>query len=178
MYAIQKAAMAFVMLVFTATIAPTSTAGDGNNSKPAPMKFVGTYYGLSGAGALVTLHSDGTMSAVSSDMFSDDLSNSFQGRKATPSRGVWQVIGENTVRVTAIRFLTEASGHNFVPDGVIMKNSWEAVFDKPVHGRSPGYTSGDVSSKFYLPGANPFSDEPVFELVTPFDGVAVRLVGE
>jgi hypothetical protein len=177
MYSIQKALITLMLLVFTAAFAAGSMADYHNNSKAAPMKFVGAYYSL--AGDLTTFHSDGTMSAVTSVMFSDDpINNSFQGRKVTPSRGAWRVVGPNTIRVTGIRFLTEAFGHNYQPDGVIVKSTWEAVFDKPVRGKSPAYHVDTITSEIFLPGQNPITDEPVLVLEFPGSEGAIRIKAE
>jgi hypothetical protein len=173
MYAIQKTLMTLLLLTFTAAFATGSMAGGGNASKAAPMKFVGNYYSL--GGSLTSFHPDGTMSGVASLMFSDDPANSFQGRKATPSRGAWRVVGPNAIRVTGIRFLTEAFGHNYLPDGVIVKSTWEAVFDKPVQGRSPGYHVDTITSEIYLPDQNPLTDEPVLVLEFPGSDGAYRI---
>jgi hypothetical protein len=177
MYSIQKTVMTLVLLVATAAFATVSMAGGGNASKAAPMKFVGAYYSL--AGDLVTFHSDGTMSAVASVMFSDDPNTNFQGRKVTPSRGAWRVVGPNTIRVTGIRFSTEPFGHNYQPDGVIVKSTWEAVFDKPVQGRSPAYHVDTITSEVFLPGQNPVTDEPllVLEFQASSEG-AIRIEAE
>ena len=166
MYAIQKTVMTLLLLACTATFATVSVAGDDNASKAAPMKFVGVYY--SSGGGLTTFHADGTMTNVTPVMFSDDPANSLQGRKATPSQGAWRVVGPNTIRVTGIRFLTEAFGHNYQPDGVIVKSTWEAVFDKPVRGRSPAYHGDIITSEIFLPEQNPLTDDPV--LVLEFAG--------
>ena len=177
MYSIQKALITLMLLVFTAAFAAGSMADNHNASKAAPMKFVGVYYSLAG-GALVTFHADGTMSAVNAPMFGDDPENSFQGRKATPSRGAWRVVGPNTIRVTGVRFLTEAFGHNYQPDGVILKSTWEAVFDKPVQGRSPAYHVGITTSKIFLPDQNPLTDEPVLVLEFPGSEGSFRVEAE
>jgi hypothetical protein len=176
MYSIQKALTTLMLLVFTAAFAAGSMADNRNASKAAPMKFVGTYYSL--GGGLSTFHADGTMSAVTSLMFSEDPDNSFQGRKATPSRGAWRVVGPNAIRVTAIRFLTEAFGHNYLPDGVIVKSIWEAVFDEPVQGRSPGFHVDTITSEIYLPDQNPLTDEPVLVLEFPGGDGAYRIEAE
>ena len=176
MYSIQKALITLMLLVFTAAFAAGSVADNHNASKAAPMKFVGTYYSL--GGSLATFHADGTMSAVTSLMFSDDPANSFQGRKATPSRGAWQVVANNTIRVTGIRFLTEPFGHNYLPNGVIVKSTWEAVFDEPVQGRSPAYHVGIITSKIFLPGQNPVTDEPVLVLEFPGSEGSFRVEAE
>ena len=173
MYAIQKTVMTLLLLACTAAFATVSVAGNDNASKAAPMNFVGTYYSL--GGGLTSFHADGTMSAVASNMFSDDPTSSFQGRKTTSSRGVWRKIGNNTIRVTAIRFLTEAFGHNYDPDGVIVKTSWEAVFDKPVQGKSPGYKAGTILAEIFLPDQNPLTDVPVLTLEFPGSEGAFRL---
>jgi hypothetical protein len=177
MYSIQKALSSLMLLVFTAAFATGSVASDPNESNAAPMKFVGTYYGP--AGDLIDIDSDGTMSAVASIMFSDDPTNRFGGRKATPSRGAWQVVADNTIRVTGIRFLTEPFGHNYLPNGVIVKSTWEAVFDEPVQGRSPAYHVDIITSKIFLSDQNPLTDEPV--LVMEFPGGsegAIRIEAE
>jgi hypothetical protein len=173
MYAIQKTVITLLLLVCSTSFAPVSMANEDNATTAAPMKFVGSYYDL--GGSLVTFHADGTMSAVNAVMFSDDPTNSFQARKVTPSRGAWQVVGNDTIRVTAIRFLTEAFGHNYEPNGVILKNSWEAVFAKPVRGKSPGYKAGTITSKIFLPDQNPITDEPVLVLEFPGGEGAIRL---
>jgi hypothetical protein len=173
MYAIQKTVMTLLLLVATAAFATGSMADGHNASKAAPMKFVGTYFGL--YGATITFNADGTMSAVEAGMFSDDPATSFQGRKLVPSKGVWRAVGDNTIRVTAIRFTTEPFGHNYEPGGLIMKSTWEAVFDKPVQGRCPGYTVSLVVSEFFLPGQNPLADVPLLTVETPAELVAVRM---
>jgi hypothetical protein len=176
MYSIQKALITLMLLVFTAAFAAGSMADNGNASKAAPMKFVGTYYSL--GGGLSTFHADGTMSSVTSLMFSDDPENSFQGRKATPSRGAWEVVADNTIRVTGIRFLTEPFGHNYLPNGVIVKSTWEAVFDEPVQGRSPAYHVDIITSKIFLSDQNPLTDEPVLVLEFPGSEGSFRVEAE
>jgi hypothetical protein len=173
MYAIQKTVMTLLLLVATAAFATVSVADGGSASKAAPMKFVGTYYGLSGS--VVSFHSDGTMSSVGAAMFSDNPTTVYGGRKVTPHQGVWRVVGDNTIRQTNMFFLTEAFGHNYEPDGVIVKQTWEAVFDKSVQGRSPGYHIDAVTTEIFLPDQNPITDEPLQVIETPFDGRGLRL---
>jgi hypothetical protein len=173
MYSIQKALITLMLLVFTAAFATGSMADDPNDSAAAPMKFVGTYYSL--AGAVTTVHSDGTLSNVHSNMFSDSPDTAFGGRKITGAKGVWRVVGPNTIRQTYLRFATEAFGHNYQPDGVILKVSWEAVFDKPVQGRSPGYHIDTITTEVFFPVQNPITDDPVLVIETPFDKRAIRL---
>lgn len=176
MYAIQKTLITITLLVFAAAFATVSMAGGGNASKAAPMKFVGTYYGLSGS--IVSFHSDGTVSSVGANMFTDDPASVYGGRKVTPHQGVWRVVGHNTIRQTNLFFLSGAFTHNFKPDGVIVKQTWEAVFDKSVQGRSPGYHIDTVKTEIFLPDQNPITDEPLQVLETPFDGRGLRLVVE
>ena len=171
MYVNQKTAMTLLLLACAAAFAPVSMAG--NASKAAPMKFVGTYYGSSGT--VTSFHSDGTMSIVVADMFSDDPASKYEGRKATPGRGAWRVTGANTIRQTNIIFVTEAFGHNFQPGGAILKTTWDAVFDEPVRGRSPGYTLDKTTVEIFLPGQNPITDVPVLVRETPFAGRGIRL---
>jgi len=175
MYAIQKTVMTLLLLVATAAFATGSMANGDNASKAAPMKFVGTFYTLGEDEAITSYHSDGTMSNVASENFSDDAASIFEGRKATGAHGVWRVVGDNTIRVTTIRFLTETFGHNFKPDGIILKTTWEAVFDEPVQGRSPGMYVETIYAELFLPGQNPITDEPLRRIELPFGQRAVRL---
>ena len=74
-----------------------------------------------------------------------------------------------------MRFLTEAFGHNYLPNGVIAKTSFTAVFQNPVQGKSPGYTVDLLEIDIFLPGQNPTTDTPVSEINIPFDGAGFRL---
>ncbi len=88
------------------------------------------------------------------------------------------MVGPNTIRVTGIRFLTEALGHNYQPDGVIIKSTWDAVFDKPVKGRGPGYQVDTITSEAFLPDQNPMTDEPVLVLEFPGSAGTIRVQAE
>lgn len=143
-------------------------------SRAAPMKYVGTYFSNEGS---VTFHSDGTMSNVTAEMFSDDPNNQTAGRKETPRRGVWRKVGRNKFQVTMISYVTEIVGHNYRPDGFILKVKWLAVFDRPVKGVSPGYTAVNIVAEGFLPDQNPLTDEPRFVLPQPDRG-AYRLIAE
>ena len=139
------------------------------------MKYVGTYY--SDNGQMVTLHSDGTQTTLSASMFSDDPTVR-GGRRTTIAQGVWRKVGKNEIQITNIRFYTESFGHNYQPNGVILKATFVAVFDKLVQGQFPGFTVGNVLIELFQPDQNPVTDEPVGE-VTLTDGYrAYRLETE
>ena len=139
------------------------------------MKILGTFYGE--RSRVITYHSDGTMTLVSADMFSDDPELVTAGRRSTPFLGVWRKVGENKIQVTSLSFVTEAFGHNYHPDGFILKTVWVAVFDEPVNGVSPGYMAVNTVAEVFLPDQNPTSDDPISVLPVA-ETRAHRLVAE
>ena len=166
MYTMQKTLITLMLLVFTAAFAAAPMADNGNSSRATPMKFVGTFYGE--GSRVITYHSDGTVSLVNADMFSDDPNLETGGRRSTPFLGVWQKVDDDTIKATTLSFLTEIAGHNYDPDGVIVKTSWLARYDDPVNGVSPGYTTvGDGLVEVFLPDQNPTSDEPILVVTVP-----------
>jgi hypothetical protein len=154
-----------MLLLFSVAFATAPMASDGNSSKASPQKFVGTFYGESSR--TITYHSDGTMSLVDANMFSDDPNLLTAGRRTTPFQGVWKKVGHNSIRVTTLNFATEIAGHNYISDGFTLKTSWTAVYDAPVNGSSPGYTATEVTVEGFAVGANPITGESVFVLSLP-----------
>ena len=126
----QNAVLALELMVCACVFATTAIAGEGSSSKATPSKYVGTYY--TDAGAMLTIHSDGTLAHIVANMFSRDE------RRVTPALGVWRQIGKNEIKVTWVRFHTEQFGDNYSPNGLIQKLSYRMEFDKPVQGRSEG----------------------------------------
>jgi hypothetical protein len=170
-----KTLIAIVLLAFTANLALAPTAMGDNSSRAAPAKFVGTFYGENDR--IITYHSDGTVSLVDSQMFSDDVTNTAGGRKTTPFLGVWKKVGDNMIQVTTLSFATEPTGHNYLPGGLTFKTKWRAIFDEAVNGVSPGYLAVDIVAEVFLPGQNPISDEP-FAVVPVQDARSYRLTVE
>lgn len=164
-----------LMLLAITTAFSTISIADGNSSRAAPSKFVGTFYG--GKGKTITHHADGTMSLVDANMFSDDPVLATGGRRSTPFQGVWRKVGKNSIQVTSLSFVTEIAGHRYLPDGFIVKVSWLATFDDPVKGISPGYTSTNVVSEIFYPTQNPITDDPILIVDQP-DGRGYRLIAE
>ena len=176
MYAIQKTLITIMLLVFTAAFATAQMADNGNSSRATPMKFVGTFYAENSR--IVTYHSDGTVTLVNANMFSDDPNLETAGRRSTPFLGVWQKVGENTIQATTLSFATEIAGHNYDPDGFIVKTKWLAIHDDLVNGLSPGYNGvGDALVEIFLPNQNPIFDEPIAVITLP-PGRADRLYAE
>ena len=172
MRVIGKTLSTIMLLVVTAAFATAPMAEDGNSSKASPQKFVGTFYGENGR--TISYHSDGTMSLVDANMFSDDPNLLTAGRRTTPFLGVWKKVGPNTIRVTSLNFATEIAGHDYIPAGFTLKTSWTAVYDAPVEGLSPGYTATEVMVEAFLVGTNPITDGSVAVLALP-DSRAERL---
>ena len=164
--------IALVLLLCATALTTISVAADGN---AAPNKYVGTYYGADPT-TIATFHSDGTYFEVFSTMFNDDP-NVNQGTKTTPSQGVWRVVDKNRVRVTSLFFTTEPFGHNYRPGGFIGKLVLEAVFDKPVEGKSPAFTTTNKSLEIFLPDQNPLTDDPI-ALLPVAEGTWFRLPAE
>jgi hypothetical protein len=175
MFSNGKTLIVIVLLSFTATLAIAPTAMGDNSSRAAPAKFVGTFYGDNDR--IITYHSDGTLSLVSANMFSDDPAAETAGRKLTPFLGVWKKVGENTIQVSSLSFTTELFGHNFNPNGFIFKTKWLAIYDDAVNGVSPGYTAVNIVVELFLPGQNPIIEAPI-QIVPIPDSRAQRLTVE
>lgn len=169
MYAIQKTVMTLLLLVATAALATASMAENHNASKAAPSKFVGTFYSDGITGAMVTVHSDGTMEHIYTDMFARG------NRRVTPALGVWRQSGDNEIKVTWVRFATELFGDNFSPNGLISKLSYRMVYDELVRGKFAGYSVSSVLIEQFLPGQNPVTDEPILSLEVPASSTGFRL---
>jgi hypothetical protein len=108
-------------------------------------------------------------------MFSDDPNLETAGRRSTPALGVWKKVGKNTIQATTLSFATEIAGHDYDPDGFIIKSTWLAIYDDKVNGVSPGYNVvGDILVEIFSPSQNPTSDEPIV-VITLLSGRADRL---
>lgn len=177
MSANRKTIIVLVLLALTAAFSTASntTYYGKQSSRAAPINFVGTFYGENSR--TITYHSDGTMSLVLADMFSDDPTLISAGRRQTPFLGVWRKVDVNKIRVTSLSFVTEAFGHRYGPDGLILKTKWLAIFDDPVKGISPSYTAVNVVVEVFSPDQNPTSDEPVIVVPLP-NSRAYRLKAE
>ena len=168
MQANSKTVIALILLAATAVFstASISTNYGGKPSQATPIKFVGTFYAE--GGRVVSYHSDGTLTLVNADMFSDDPTLVTGGRKTTPFLGIWRKVGARKIQAMSLDFATEAFGHNYGDAGFILKTTWTAIFDKPVNGVSPGYTTvGDTVVEVFLPDQNPTSDVPVSVITVP-----------
>ena len=167
MQANHKTVIALILLAATAVFstASISTNYGGKSSKATPIKFVGTYYGVDDR--VYSFHSGGTLTLVGANMFTDDPGQLTEGRKSTPFLGIWRKVGANKIEAVSLSFLTEAFGHNYGDAGLIAKTTWVAIFDKPVNGVSPGYTSFDVVVEVFLPDQNPLTDDPLLEFTLP-----------
>ena len=173
MYTMQKTLITLVLLVFTAAFATAPMAD--NSSRAAPSKFVGTFYGE--AGRVTTIHSDGTVSLVFSDMFNGAPDTGLADRRTTPLLGVWRKVDANKIQVTTLSFTTELFGDNYNPDGFILQAKWLSIYDDPVQGVSPSYNSVNVVAEVFFPDQNPITDDPIAVLAQP-DARAHRLTAE
>jgi hypothetical protein len=173
MYAIKRLSQTAALLVIAVLFTTAPVALGDNSSRATPMKFVGTFYGLEGR--VVTYGADGTVSLVNANMFSDDPNLLTAGRRTTPFLGVWRKVGNDTIEATTLSFMTEVAGFDYEDDGFIIKTTWQAKYDDPVNGVSPGYTGlGDIVVEGFTPGQNPVSDTPLFVITLP-PANAVRL---
>lgn len=175
MFPTRNKVFAFLALAFTAAFAAAPSALGDSVSRATPLKFAGTFFGDNSR--IITYNADGTVFLVLADMFTEDVTTPSAGRKTTPQQGVWRKVGANTIQVTTLSFATEQLGHNYNANGFILKTKWLAIFDDPVKGVSPGYTAVNIVAEGFLPGQNPITDSPAFELQLP-DGRAERLPAE
>jgi hypothetical protein len=176
MYAIQKTLITLMLLVFTAAFATAPMAENGNSSRATPMKFVGTFYGEDSR--IVSYHSDGTLSLVNANMFSDDPNSVTAGRRSTPQLGVWRKVDKNTIKATSLSFIMEIGSHNYDPSGLIVKTTWLAIFDDRVNGVFSGNTAVNITAEIFLPSQNPTSDDEPVAVVTLPDSRGYRLTVE
>lgn len=175
MFANRKTLIALLLLAATAAFstASISTNYGSSNSNGSSGSFVGAY--VVANGGMTTFHSDGTLSGIQSNMFSFEAARDY--RRTTPSQGVWHNLGKNKVQATTILYLTEQNGDAYDPFGLLVKVSYVAEFDKPVKGKSPGYTTSNVTAEVFSPGSNPNVDAPIY--TTQLQGVqAYRLQSE
>jgi len=107
--------MTLVFLVFANTVASTAIAGDDHTFRATLTNYVGTFH--TDGGAMVTIHSDGTMAHIVDDMFSQ------ANRRVSPALGVWGESGKNEIKVTWARFATEEFGDNFPANSLILRIS-------------------------------------------------------
>jgi hypothetical protein len=162
--------IALMLLAVTTAFSTAIMAADAT-----PTKFVGTYaFSNNDPGnitASTTLHKDGTTSTIEPNMFSDDLNNSYNGRRNTPRQGVWRKVGIKKVRVTQLSFLSGGESHDYFTggenDGVILKLSFLLVFDKPVNGVLMTYKVRELLYEIFLQNQNPTTDDPVRVIELP-----------
>ena len=179
MLASRTAVLTLVLLAATAIFSTASISKNygEKSSQAAPAKFDGTYYTIleeGVVGGVVTFHSDGTVSSLVADMFSNDPAGQRQGSRSTPSQGLWRKVGNNEIKITTTFFFTEQFGDNYNPGGFVVNVQYLAVFDDPIKGVSPGYTSYNGVAELFLPNQNPNTDTPV--LVVPLtDSTAYRM---
>lgn len=165
----RKTMAAVLLMAVTACLSLAAAVGDNEafRQKAEYMKYVGTYY--DDVGDLINIHADGTVTVVYGNMFTEP---GVGGRRVTPALGVWRKVGKHQLQVTSMRFMTDAEGNNYRPDGLIQKITVLAVFDEPVRGQSPGYTieMGGVMVEFFRPDQNPMTDEPIGVIASTGDG--------
>lgn len=175
MYTIWKNVAATALVVFTWAFASNSIASghlsgpfpDEKPSSATPSMFVGTFY--TDGGAMVTIHSDGTMEHIVDNMFARG------DRGVTPALGVWLQSGGNEIKVTWLRFATEEFGDNFSPNGLISRVSYNMVFSDREQGKFTRYSVDEVLIEQFLPDQNPVTDEPSSSLEAPSNSTGYRL---
>jgi hypothetical protein len=164
---------AIVLLAATAAFPIASAADDEGHSEAASNKFVGTFFGTT-QNAMLSFHSDRTVNVEYANMY--NFTGDSQSR-STPGLGVWRKVDSNSIRITYVFFLTEAFGDNYLPNGVILRVTLLALFDDPVNGKSPGYTTSETEVAVFSAGQNPTTDAPFLVVEFP-DGSGTRLAAE
>ena len=152
-----REAITLVLLFALAVVFSTTSLADSSiafRGKAQNMKFVGTYYDVTGR--TVIIHSDGTTTTTRGDMF-----NHPEGRRQTPGLGVWRKVGKNEIKTTTIFFWSEEFGDTWSTNGLTAKITYTLILDDAVNGVSPGWTAIDGMAEIFLPDQNPILDDPI-----------------
>ena len=159
-----------LFLLMVICLLPISANADNSQvfrSKANYMKFVGTYYDITGR--TVIIHSDGTTVTTRGEMFDHP-----EGHRQTPGLGVWRKVSKNEIKTTTIFFWPEKVSDNWSTNGLTAKITYTLILDDPVNGVSPGWTAINGVAELFQPDQNPVLDEPI-SVVPVADKRAYRL---
>jgi len=143
--------------------------------------FIGTYFVRNDANdphstTLSDLHSDGTITNTTADMFC--IVAPCAGPQA-PGHGKWKKTGENEVSVVLFIMVTNdvTGGGDFTKGGTIFKITWIQTFDNLQDGVFQHFSVENFHAKGYGPADDLFGD-PEFEVEitdAPFSGQRINL---